>query len=98
MIRKERERTAAEWFALAHRAYIESHQGCARCAAQHCVFRSRWNRRIEYHCTACDFSASNDELTGQSSANLGEGDAFPQSWVPEETTAKRLDSLSTRTG
>jgi hypothetical protein len=59
------ERTAAEWFAEARRWYIEEHQGCPRCQARHCVFRSQWGQRVEYHCTACDFSTAHDGQTSR---------------------------------
>ena len=59
------ERTAAEWFAEARRWYIEEHQGCPRCQTRHCVFRSQWGPRTEYHCTACDFSTAHDGHTSR---------------------------------
>jgi hypothetical protein len=65
------ERTAGEWFAEALRWYLERHQGCACCQRQHCVFRSEWGRRIEFHCTECDFSTSCDGLTGMASYTPG---------------------------
>jgi hypothetical protein len=68
---RERERQAAEWFEAARRSYVEAHQGCAHCAEQHCVFLSLWGRRLEYHCMACDFSASHDDQTGRYYAALG---------------------------
>src|SRR5262245_64110564 len=66
------ERSADEWFVEATRWYLEGHQGCARCHRQHCVFRSEWGLRVEYHCTACDFSAGHDTQTGLSCASMGE--------------------------
>jgi hypothetical protein len=71
-MRHTEKRTAAEWFEAARGAYIESHQGCARCGRQHCVFRCDWGQRVEYHCTACDFSASYDEETKQAYSCDGE--------------------------
>jgi hypothetical protein len=59
------QRPAAEWFAAAERCYAQEHQACPACRQRHCVFRSQWGTRTEYHCTACDFSASSDESTGQ---------------------------------
>lgn len=53
------------WFALAERCYAEQHQACPSCRQRHCVFRSRWGARTEYHCTACDFSAARDDATGE---------------------------------
>ncbi len=55
---------AQKWFVAAIRWYVEEHQGCPRCQVRHCVFRARWGSRIEYHCTACDFSAAHDEASG----------------------------------
>jgi hypothetical protein len=66
------ERTAVEWFADATRWYVEGHQGCACCHQQHCVFRSEWGRRIEYYCTACDFSTCHDGQSGRYFATPGE--------------------------
>ena len=43
------QRTAEEWFAEASRWYVEGHQGCPSCHAAHCVFRSEWGARVEYH-------------------------------------------------
>jgi hypothetical protein len=65
------ERTAAEWFAEALRWYLEGHQGCPCCHRRHCVFRSEWGCRIEFHCTECDFSASWDGLTDTASSTPG---------------------------
>jgi hypothetical protein len=64
--------TADQWFAEASRWYVEGHQGCASCHGRHCVFRSEWGSRVEYHCTACDFSACHDAQTGQSFVAFGE--------------------------
>jgi hypothetical protein len=69
------ERGARSWFGAALRWYVEEHQGCPRCQGRHCVFRARWGNRIEYHCTACDFSAAHDEATGTYAAT--DGDAVP---------------------
>jgi hypothetical protein len=65
-------RTASEWFAEATRWHVQGHQGCPRCHAQHCVFRSEHGARVEFHCTACDFSVCHDGQTGLSFAALGE--------------------------
>jgi len=64
--------SAVHWFGQAVRAYLEAHQGCARCAAQHCVIRSEWGRRVEFYCTTCDFSACHDGQSGRYFADLGE--------------------------
>jgi hypothetical protein len=66
------ERTPAEWFAEALRWYVQGHQGCACCHAQHCVFRSEYGLRTEYYCTACDFSACHDGATDRYFATPGE--------------------------
>ena len=59
------ELTPAKWYEAAelwHRAF---HQGCPCCRGRHCVFRSQWGERVEYHCNDCDFSASRDWRTGR---------------------------------
>jgi hypothetical protein len=63
------ERTPEEWFAEAVRWYLEGHQGCPCCQGRHCVFQSQWGDRIEYHCTACDFSAARDNALNRCLAN-----------------------------
>jgi len=55
----------AEWYEAAEQWHVEQHQGCPYCCGRHCVFRSEWGDRVEYHCTACDFSASLDQRTGR---------------------------------
>jgi hypothetical protein len=67
------ERTASQWYEEAARCYVQSHQGCPRCGGQHCVLRSEWGSRIEYHCAACDFSACQDSKTGESFMDPGDG-------------------------
>jgi hypothetical protein len=67
------ERTAVEWFEDAARWYIEGHQGCVSCGGQHCVFRSEWGARVEYYCSACDFSVCHDRQTGRYFAAAGDG-------------------------
>ena len=64
--------TADQWFAEASRWYVEGHQGCPSCHGAHCVFRSEWGARVEYHCTACDFSACRDAESGRSFVAFGE--------------------------
>jgi hypothetical protein len=66
-------RTSDEWFAEAVRWYLEGHQGCPRCQCSHCVFRSQWGMRVEYYCTACDFSAARDAASQRCTATGGEG-------------------------
>lgn len=66
-------RTPAEWFHAAAHSYVAHHQGCASCGSQHCVFQSRWGQRIEYYCSACDFSACHDKESGQYFASEGDG-------------------------
>ena len=65
------ERLAQKWFGAAIRWYAEEHQGCPRCQDRHCVFRAVWGSRVEYYCTACDFSAAHDEATGSYAATAG---------------------------
>src|SRR6266568_2548156 len=82
---KRTEKTAAEWFAEAMRWYVQGHQGCAYCRASHCVFRSVYGARVEYYCTACDFSACQDEATGRAFATPGEqGDRPPAALLGAE--------------
>ena len=69
------ERTAREWFEQAAFWYVQGHQGCAHCGERHCVFRQEWAGRLEYHCTACDFSACRDGQTGRYYVDAGEGQA-----------------------
>ena len=57
--------TPMEWYDEAERCHLEEHQGCPCCRGRHCVFRSEWGDRIEFYCTACDFSASHDSRTGR---------------------------------
>ena len=57
------ELTPLEWYEAAQSWHVTEHQGCPCCCARHCVFRSEWGERIEYYCTACDFSASHDRQT-----------------------------------
>jgi hypothetical protein len=57
--------TPAEWYEAAEQWHVEQHQGCPCCCDRHCVFRSEWGERVEYHCTACDFSTSRDRRTGR---------------------------------
>jgi len=82
------ERTAVEWFEDAARWYVEGHQGCASCGTRHCVFRSEWGPRVEYHCSSCDFSVGHDRETGRSFAVEGRDEPLPEtlligdSWEP----------------
>jgi len=70
-------RTPTEWFEEATRWYVEAHQGCPCCGNQHCVFRSEWGCRVEYYCSACDFSACEDRQTGHCYSAIGEGNNQP---------------------
>jgi hypothetical protein len=65
-------RTADEWSSAAMRWYLEEHQGCPCCQGRHCVFRSQWGARVEYHCNACDFSAAYDTALKRCTASRGE--------------------------
>ena len=65
-------RTADEWFADVLRWYTQEHQGCPCCRGRHCVFRATWGTRVEFHCTACDFSAARDSATNRCTASIGE--------------------------
>src|SRR5262249_43692970 len=67
------DRTPREWYQEAVRCYIEGHQACASCGAKHCVFQSRWGQRLEYYCSACDFSTCFDGQTGRYFAVIGDG-------------------------
>ncbi len=64
-MRPDGDRTPREWFEAAERCRLQEHQGCPCCGGRHCVFRSEWGGRVEYYCTACDFSASHDPHTGR---------------------------------
>src|SRR5438046_1127728 len=68
------ERTPMEWFGEATRWYLQGHQGCACCHGQHCVYRSEDGPRVEYDCTAGDFSACHDVRSGRYFAERGEGE------------------------
>jgi hypothetical protein len=59
------ELTVWEWYEAAEFSYAKEHQGCPCCPGRHCVFRSEWGDRVEYYCTACDFSASRDRRSGR---------------------------------
>jgi hypothetical protein len=72
MQRSSLDSAAGTWFAAAIRAYLEGHQGCARCEAQHCVIRWEWQQRVEFYCTACDFSTCHDGASGRFFVALGE--------------------------
>jgi hypothetical protein len=82
-----KERTPVEWFVEAARWYVEGHQGCASCGGQHCVFQSSWGHRIEYYCSACDFSTCHDRQTGRYFASPGDGRQLAETLLnhdPEE--------------
>jgi hypothetical protein len=64
-MRQDGDLTPLEWYEAAEAWHVQEHQGCPCCCGRHCVFRSEWGDRIEYYCTACDFSASQDRRTGR---------------------------------
>jgi hypothetical protein len=66
-------RAPSEWFQWAAEWYVQGHQGCVCCGRQHCVFRTEWCHRVEYYCSACDFSTCHDSRTGHYYATLGDG-------------------------
>jgi hypothetical protein len=86
-------RSPAEWFAAAARGYVEAHQGCPCCGNQHCVFRSEWGARVEYYCSACDFSACHDRQTGHCYAAPGRQDQRSSGLFPRPLL---VDALSAR--
>lgn len=71
-MQRSQEQSASEWFAEASRWHVVEHQGCPHCRVRHCVFRSQWGTRVEYQCTACDFSAAQDTQTGRATFTPGE--------------------------
>jgi hypothetical protein len=81
---RREERTPAEWFAEAMRWYVQGHQACAFCQGQHCVFRSAYGSRVEYHCTSCDFSVCQDSATGRAYATPGGAAQPPAALLPAE--------------
>ncbi len=83
------ERTPWEWYQETVRAYEEGHQGCPHCGAQHCVFRSQWGARVEYYCSACDFSTSRDGATGQCVAVIGDGRQLAESLLEPDDFEER---------
>jgi hypothetical protein len=82
-------RTPLEWYQEAVRAYAEGHQACPQCGAQHCVFRSQWGQRIEYYCSACDFSTCRDGQTGQCVAVIGDGRQLADSLFGDDPFEER---------
>src|SRR5262249_44704736 len=70
-MRSKLERTAGDWFGEAMRWYLEGHQGCPCCQRRHCVFRSAWGCRIEFHCNECDFAAPSAGLTDPAPYTVG---------------------------
>ena len=70
-------RTPGNWFQSAARWYVEGHQGCVSCQGQHCVFRSQCTQRIEYYCSACDFSTCHVLRSGTYYAIVGDGTGLP---------------------
>jgi len=88
-MRPDRNLTPRQWYEAAAHAHVQEHQGCACCAGRHCVFRSEWDRRIEYYCTACDFSASHDAASGR---------YFTTAAAGRERPAAVLDQVALRIG
>jgi len=84
-MKQTNERTAAEWFRVAMDCYVVNHQGCPFCRGQHCVFRSLWGKRIEYYCSACEFSTCLDGATGECQFAVGD---------KEHATVSVLDAVS----
>lgn len=88
-MRPDGERTSREWYHEAERCHVEEHQGCPCCLGRHCVFRSEWGNRVEYHCNACDFSASHDRRAGRHFAAAETG---------RERPGRILDALAPHVG
>jgi hypothetical protein len=84
MMGLNKERTPAEWFEEAVRCYAEGHQACASCGRPHCVFRSEWGPRVEYHCSGCDFSVCHDGQTGRHIAVPGQDGPLPETLLGVE--------------
>ena len=76
-MRPDRDLTPLEWYKAAEHCHVQEHQGCPCCRGQHCVFRSEWGGRVEYYCTACDFSASHDPHTGRYFITAADGREQP---------------------
>jgi hypothetical protein len=85
-----------EWFVEAMRWYVQGHQGCAHCRHQHCVFRSEYASRVEYYCTACDFSACHDLQTNAFFVALGEGERSSGALLGAEELWEARTALGTR--
>ena len=83
------ERTAVEWFVDAARWYVEGHQGCVSCGGQHCVFRSEWGARVEFYCSACDFSVGHDIRTGRYFAVAGQPEPLPETLLVGDDACDR---------
>jgi hypothetical protein len=72
------ERSPGEWFESAVRSYVEGHQACPWCDCKHCVFRTEWENRIDYLCSACDFSVCFDRRSGSHYMTRGEMESAKQ--------------------
>jgi hypothetical protein len=81
--------TPIQWYEAAAHWHLQEHQGCPCCGGRHCVFRSEWGLRVEYYCTACDFSASHDAATGR---------FFTTAAAGRERPAAVLDPVALRFG
>jgi hypothetical protein len=90
------DRAPSEWFADATRWYLQGHQGCAHCRGQHCVFRSEYGTRVEYYCTACDFSACHDRQTNRYFAALGEKEHQSSALLGADALWEARAALGTR--
>jgi hypothetical protein len=82
-------RGPSEWFHEAVRWYEEGHQGCPRCRRRHCVFRSFWGPRVEYYCSACDFSACHDRETGRYFAAPGDGRQLAEALFADDSCGEK---------
>src|SRR4051812_45300149 len=91
-------RAPSEWFVEATRWYLQGHQGCAHCREQHCVFRSAYGVRVEYYCTACDFSVCHDTQTDRYFAALGEKEHQPGALLAAEELWEARAALGGKPG
>jgi hypothetical protein len=94
-MRPNGELTPREWFEAAEQWRLQEHQGCPCCRGRHCVFRSEWDGRIEFYCTACDFSASHDPRTDRYFTTAAAGREQPPRVLDRLTlaTAELVESV-----
>lgn len=90
MMGRHAERTPQEWYDAAARCYVEGHQGCPKCGRSHCVFRARWGERVEYYCSACDFSSCYDGATNEYLAAAGDGRQLAETLLAVEPSLRHL--------